>query len=42
MAGKIARPSKRSRGDAEFTERIRQIHDRSRQFYGYPRVHAEL
>jgi len=35
-------PSKRSREDAEFTERIRQIHDRSRQIYGYPRVHAEL
>lgn len=41
MAGKSP-PSKRSREDAEFTERIKEIHHRSRQIYGYPRVHAEL
>ena len=35
-------PSKRARQNAELTEKIRQIHDRSRQIYGYPRVHAEL
>jgi putative transposase len=35
-------PSKRSRENAELTERIREIHERSRGTYGYPRVHAEL
>ncbi len=35
-------PSQRSREDAALTERIRQIHERSREIYGYPRVHAEL
>jgi putative transposase len=35
-------PSKRSREDATLTEKIREIHGRSRQTYGYPRVHAEL
>ena len=35
-------PSKRSREDATLTEMIREIHTRSRQTYGYPRVHAEL
>jgi putative transposase len=35
-------PSKRQRTDASLTERIRQIHERSRGTYGYPRVHAEL
>ena len=35
-------PSKRDRENAALTEKIRQIHDRSRQVYGYPRVHAEL
>ena len=35
-------PSKRARQNAELTEKIRQIHHRSRQIYGYPRVHAEL
>jgi putative transposase len=35
-------PSKRDRENAALTEKIRQIHDRSRQIYGYPRVHAEL
>jgi putative transposase len=35
-------PSKRSREDVNLTERIREIHSRSRETYGYPRVHAEL
>jgi transposase InsO family protein len=36
-------PSKRNREDAILTERIREIHSRSRETYdGYPRVHAEL
>lgn len=35
-------PSKRSRRDATLTERIREIHERSRHTYGSPRVHAEL
>jgi putative transposase len=35
-------PSKRSRENASLTERIREIHLRSRQTYGSPRVHAEL
>jgi putative transposase len=35
-------PSNRSRHDALLTEKIRQIHSRSRKSYGYPRVHAEL
>jgi len=35
-------PSKRDRKDAMLTERIRQIHDRSRGTYGSPRVHAAL
>jgi putative transposase len=34
--------SKRVREDVVLTEKIRQIHGRSRQTYGYPRVHAEL
>lgn len=34
--------SKRVRENAQLTEKIREIHDRSRQIYGYPRVHAEL
>ncbi len=33
---------KRDRENAALTEKIRQIHERSRQVYGYPRVHAEL
>jgi putative transposase len=38
-----ARPSsKRSREDATLTERIVEVHQRSRETYGYPRVHAEL
>jgi putative transposase len=35
-------PSRRSREDAALTERIREIHRRSRATYGSPRVHAEL
>ena len=36
-------PSKRSREDAALTERIVEVHKRSRETYdGYPRVHAEL
>ena len=35
-------PSKRSQQDAALTERIHEIHHRSRATYGYPRVHAEL
>ena len=34
--------SKRARENAALTERIREIHHRSRETYGYPRVHAEL
>jgi putative transposase len=34
-------PSKRRGEDATLTEKIREIHSRSRQTYGYPRVHAE-
>jgi len=35
-------PSRRSREDATLTKKIRQIHSRSRETYGSPRVHAEL
>jgi len=35
-------PSKRDREDAQLTERIKEIHAKSRQTYGYSRVHAEL
>jgi len=35
-------PSKRARENASLTEKIREIHVRSRGTYGYPRVHAEL
>jgi putative transposase len=35
-------PSKRGREDATLTAKIREIHRRSRQTYGSPRVHAEL
>ena len=34
--------SKRSREDAVLAEKIREIHERSRQTYDYPRVHAKL
>jgi putative transposase len=35
-------PSKRKRENADLTERIREIHQRGGETYGYPRVHAEL
>lgn len=35
-------PSARSREDGALTERIHEIHGRSRRTYGSPRVHAEL
>lgn len=35
-------PSKRSREDAALTDKIHEIHKRSRGTYGSPRVHAEL
>ena len=35
-------PSKRSREDADLTQKIREVHCRSRETYGYPQVHAEL
>jgi putative transposase len=39
---RVRPPSNRERIDATLTERIREIHERSRRTYGYPRVHAEL
>ena len=35
-------PSKRTRQDAALSQKISEIHDRSRKTYGSPRVHAEL
>jgi putative transposase len=35
-------PSKRRREDIALTERIAEVHRKSRETYGYPRVHAEL
>jgi len=35
-------PSRRAREDAALTERIREVHSRSRETYGSPRIHAEL
>ena len=35
-------PSARARADGELTQRIHQIHTKSRGTYGSPRVHAEL
>jgi putative transposase len=35
-------PSARARADAEWSARIAEIHRRSRQTYGAPRIHAEL
>ncbi len=35
-------PSKRTHEDAALTERIVEVHKRSRETYGYPRVHAEM
>jgi putative transposase len=38
-----SRPSsRRSRENAVLTEKIREIHERSRETYGSPRVHAEM
>ena len=36
------KPSRRSQANAVLGQRIRQVHERSRQTYGYLRVHAEL
>jgi transposase InsO family protein len=36
------KPSPRSQANAALSQRIRQVHDHSRQTYGYLRVHAEL
>ena len=41
-AWKSRPPSKRSREDAVLTEKICEVYRRSRETYGYPRVHAEL
>ncbi|MDP9479577.1 MAG: IS3 family transposase [Actinomycetota bacterium] len=41
-AWKSRPPSRRSREDADLTGRIVEVHRRSRETYGYPRVHAEL
>ena len=35
-------PSLRQQANAALRERIRAVHERSRQTYGYPRIHAEL
>ncbi len=35
-------PSKRDQENGALTEQIVEIHERSRETYGYPRVHAEL
>src|SRR5437660_3426028 len=35
-------PCDRALSDAWLTERVKQIHDRSRGVYGAPRIHAEL
>lgn len=35
-------PSERARRDAELRKRIEKIHERSRETYGRPRIHAEL
>jgi transposase InsO family protein len=35
-------PSRRAQANAALSVRIRQVHERSRQTYGYLRVHAEL
>jgi transposase InsO family protein len=36
------KPSRRAQANAALAERIRAVHGRSRQTYGYLRVHAEL
>jgi len=40
--GRGGSPSARARADGELTQRIHQIHTKSRGTYGSPRVHAEL
>jgi putative transposase len=35
-------PLERRRQDTLLTEKIREIQSRSRETYGYPKVHAEL
>ena len=35
-------PSRRSREDGILAEKIREVRERSRRTYGYPRIHAEL
>ena len=35
-------PSRRSVEDSALSAKIREVHERSRRTYGYPRVHAEL
>jgi putative transposase len=35
-------PSERAKADADLTEHIMEIHRRSRETYGAPRIHAEL
>ena len=35
-------PSARAQADTQLLVQIRQIHERSRETYGRPRVHAEL
>ncbi len=35
-------PSARQQANAALAVRIREIHETSRQTYGYPRIHAEL
>ena len=35
-------PSERSQQDAELIERVREVHERSRGFYGSPRVAGQL
>ncbi len=35
-------PSRRPQANAALSARIRQVHERSRQTYGYLRMHAEL
>ncbi len=39
---KMRPPSRRTRENATLTTKIREIHQRSRQTYGSPRIHAEL
>ena len=41
-AWKSRPPSQRARRDAELTDKIRGIHERSRGTYGAPRVWVEL